>query len=107
MTVNEDRRTLAVLESVGFTTRSRLAIVAVSTLLTTVCGALVGVALGAGGIYTVNRIATATVAPGAVAEIHPLFVPYAIGVALVAGLVAVPYPLVVAARTSVLTEVGR
>ncbi|NUC72103.1 ABC transporter permease [Haloterrigena sp. SYSU A558-1] len=107
MTVNEDRRTLAVLESVGFTTRSRLAIVAVSTLLTTLGGALVGVALGAGGIYAVNRIASATVAPGAVAELHPLFVPYAVAVALVAGLVAVPYPLVVAARTSVLTEVGR
>ncbi|WP_339103689.1 FtsX-like permease family protein [Haloterrigena salinisoli] len=107
MTVNEDRRTLAVLESVGFATRSRLAIVAVSTLLTTVCGALAGVALGAGGIYAVNRIAEATVAPGTVAEIHPLFVPYGVAVALVAGLVAVPYPLVVAARTSVLAEVGR
>ena len=107
MTVNEDRRTLAVLESVGFTTRSRLAIVAVSTLLTTLCGAIAGVAIGAGGIYVVNRIASATVVSGAVAEVHPLFVPYAIVVALVAGLVAVPYPLVVAARTSVLTEVGR
>ena len=107
MTVNEDRRTLAVLESVGFATRSRLAIVAVSTLLTTVCGALVGIVLGIGGIYAVNWIAVATIAPGAVAAVHPLFVPYGVVVALIAGAVAVPYPLVVAARTSVLAEVGR
>ncbi|ELY62246.1 ABC transporter permease [Natronolimnohabitans innermongolicus] len=107
MTVNEDRRTLAVLESVGYTTRSRLSIVAVSTLLTTLLGALVGVVLGIGGIYAVNAIAAATVAPGAVAAVHPIFVPYALVVALIAGLVATPYPLVVAARTSVLQEVGR
>ena len=107
MAVEEDRRTLAVLESVGFPTYSRLVVVAVSTLLTTLCGALLGVVLGVGGIYAVNAAATATVAPGAVAQVHPIFVPYAVGVALVSGLVATPYPLVVAARTSVLEEVGR
>ncbi|QFU83776.1 ABC transporter permease [Natronorubrum aibiense] len=107
MTVNEDRRTLAVLESVGYPTHSRLTIIAVSTLLTTLCGALVGVILGIGGIHALNAAASATVAPGAVAQVHPVIVPYAIGVAIVSGLVAVPYPLAVAARTSVLSEVGR
>ncbi|MDQ2048889.1 ABC transporter permease [Natronolimnohabitans sp. A-GB9] len=107
MTVNEDRRTLAVLESVGYPTHSRLTIIAVSTLLTTLVGALVGVVLGVGGIYTVNAVASATVATGAVAAVHPVFVPYAVAVALVSGVVATPYPLVVAARTSVLEEVGR
>ncbi|WP_076608363.1 ABC transporter permease [Natronorubrum thiooxidans] len=107
MTVNEDRRTLAVLESVGYPTHSRLTIIAVSTLLTTLCGALLGIILGVGGIHALNTVASATVAPGAVAAVHPVFVPYAIVVALVSGLVAVPYPLAVAARTSVLAEVGR
>ncbi|ELY42384.1 FtsX-like permease family protein [Natronorubrum sulfidifaciens] len=107
MAVNEDRRTLAVLESVGYPTHSRLTIIAVSTLLTTLGGALLGVVLGIGGIHALNTIASATVAPGAVAQAHPVFVPYAIVVALLSGLVAIPYPLVVAARTSVLTEVGR
>ena len=107
MTVNEDRRTLAVLESVGYPTHSRLVIIAVSTLITTLCGALLGIVLGVGGIHAVNMAASATVAPGAVAQVHPVFVPYAIVVALISGLVAVPYPLAVAARTSVLEEVGR
>lgn len=106
MTVDEDRRTLAVLESVGFPASSRLAVVALSTLATTVVGALLGVALGVAGIHAVNTIAEATIAPGSVAVVHPMVVPYAIAVALAAGLIAVPYPLAVASRTSVLEEVG-
>ncbi|WP_137290201.1 ABC transporter permease [Natronorubrum halophilum] len=107
MTVNEDRRMLAVLESVGFPTHSRLVVVAMSTLLTTLCGALLGIVLGVVGIHGVNAAASATVSPGAVAQVHPMFVPYALVVALVSGLVAIPYPLAVASRTSVLEEVGR
>ena len=107
MTVDEDRQTLAVLESVGFTTWSRLAVVAASTGVTTLVGSIAGICLGIAGIVGVNVVAGATVAPGAVAHFHPLFVPYAIAVALLSGLVAVPYPLAVAARTSVLEEVGR
>ncbi len=107
MTVDEDRQTLAVLESIGVPTRGRLAVVAISTGITTFVGSLAGVVLGAAGIVGVNAIASATIAPGAVAQFHPLFVPYAIAVALLSGLVAVPYPLAVAARTSVLSEVGR
>ncbi|RQG97019.1 ABC transporter permease [Natrarchaeobius chitinivorans] len=107
MTVNEDRRTLAILESVGVPTRGRLAIVAVSTLATTVCGALIGAALGLVGIRLVNAVSGAAVAVDGVAASHPLLVPYAVAVALVAALIAVPYPLAVAARTSALEEVGQ
>lgn len=107
MTVDEDRQTLAVLESVGFPTISRLVIVALSTLATTAVGALVGVGLGVGAIHVVNAAASATIAPGAIAVSHPLFVPYGVGVALLAGLVAVPYPLAVASRTSVIEEVSQ
>ncbi|NGM70881.1 ABC transporter permease [Natronolimnobius sp. AArcel1] len=107
MTVDEDRQTLAVLESVGFPTLSRLVVVALSTLATTAVGALIGVGLGMGAIHVVNAAASATIAPGAVAVVHPLFIPYGIGVALLAGLVAVPYPLAVASRTSVLEEVSQ
>ncbi|RQG97611.1 ABC transporter permease [Natrarchaeobius oligotrophus] len=107
MTVNEDRRTLAVLESIGVPTFGRLSVVAISTLTTTLCGALVGAGLGIVGIYAVNAIAAATVASGSVALVHPAFVPYAVVVAFVSAVIAVPYPLAVAARTSVLEEVGR
>jgi putative ABC transport system permease protein len=107
MTVDEDRRALAVLESIGVPVRGRLAVVAISTAVTTLVGALVGIGVGVAGIAGVNAVASATVAPGAVARFHPSFVPYAIAVALLSGLVASPYPLAVAARTSVLEEVGR
>ncbi|TMT87431.1 ABC transporter permease [Haloterrigena sp. H1] len=107
MTVDEDRRMLAVLESIGIATRGRLAVIAISTGITTLVGSVVGVGLGAAAIAGVNAVAGMTVAPGAVAQFHPLFVPYGIAVALLSGLVAVPYPLAVAARTSVLAEVGR
>ncbi|WP_254524920.1 ABC transporter permease [Natrinema caseinilyticum] len=107
MTVDEDRRTLAVLESVGFPTSGRLAVITVSTGITTLVGSLAGICLGALGIVGVNAVAGATVAPGAVAHFHPVFVPYAIVVGVLSGLVAVPYPLAVAARTTVLDEVGR
>ncbi|EMA30911.1 FtsX-like permease family protein [Halobiforma nitratireducens] len=107
MTVDEDRRTLAVLESVGFSTHSRLAIVALSTVVTTVCGAVLGAALGLVGIGALNAVVASSVVSGAVAQAHPLLVPYGVIVGLVSGLLAVPYPLVIANRTSVLEEVGR
>ncbi|APW99027.1 ABC transporter permease [Halobiforma lacisalsi AJ5] len=111
MTVDQDRRTLAVLESVGFPTGSRLAIVALSTVVTTLCGALLGAALGFLGIEAVNAVAASTVAgassSGAVAQTHPLLFPYAVVVGLASGLIAVPYPLAIAHRTTVLEEVGR
>jgi putative ABC transport system permease protein len=107
MTVNEDRRTLAVLAAVGFPTHSRLLVVALSTALTTLAGAVLGIGLGVVGIHAVNAVAGATVASGAVAAMHPAFVPYALGVALLSGLIATPYPLAVAARTTILAEVER
>ncbi|THE65012.1 ABC transporter permease [Salinadaptatus halalkaliphilus] len=107
MTVEDDRQSLAVLESVGIEQRGRLAIVAISTLVTTICGAVVGIVLGFAGIYAVNAVAGATIAPGLVAHSHPAFVPYALVVAVLSGLIAMPYPLVLAAKTSVLEEVSR
>ncbi|MFC6718331.1 ABC transporter permease [Natrialbaceae archaeon GCM10025810] len=107
MAVADDRRALATLEAVGYPARGRLAVVAVSTVLTTLCGAGLGVLLGAAGIAAVNAVAEASFAPGVVAAFHPLFVPYAFAVALASGLVATPYPLAIAARTSALEEVGR
>ena len=107
MAVNDDRRTLATLEAIGYSTGDRLAIVAVSTLVTTLSGAVVGLGLGVAGIALLNAVAQASFAPGIVAAFHPIFVPYAVVVALVSALLATPYPLAVAARTTVLEEVGR
>ncbi|WP_247729509.1 FtsX-like permease family protein [Halovivax limisalsi] len=103
--VAEDRRNLAILLAVGFSRRSCLTIVAVATLVTVLCGALVGVGLGLGGIAALEWLTTAFVGRDGVVAAHPLFVPYAVAVATVAGALAIPYPLAIAARTDVLAEV--
>ncbi|MFB1065597.1 ABC transporter permease [Natrinema sp. H-ect4] len=107
LTIDRDRRTIAVLAAVGFSVRSRLAIVAITTLSLTLAGAVAGVVLGMAGISFTNYVATATVAPGPIAMSRPAFGPYAIAVALVAGILALPYPLYLVARTNVVTELGR
>jgi len=107
LTVEANRHTLATLGAVGLPVRSRLVVVAVTTLLLTGCGAVLGVGLGGGAIVAVNALVTATIAPSAVAVFHPLVIPYALGVAAVAALLALPYPLALAARTDILAEVGQ
>ncbi|OAQ54161.1 hypothetical protein HTG_01110 [Natrinema mahii] len=107
LTIDKDRQTIAVFAAIGFSTRSRLAIVAVTTLSLTLAGALVGIVLGTIGISVTNYVATATVAPEPIATIRPAFGLYAVAVALIAGVLALPYPLSLVARTNVVTELGR
>ncbi|WP_245742036.1 ABC transporter permease [Natrinema salaciae] len=107
LTVDRDRQAIAVLAAIGFSVRSRLAIVAITTLSLTLAGAVAGVALGVVGVSITNYAATATVAPGPIATLRPVMVPYAVGVALVAGILALPYPLSLVARTNVVAELGR
>ncbi len=106
LTVDKDRQTIAVFAAIGFSARSRLAIVAVTTLSLTLAGALVGIVLGTIGTAVTNYVATATVAPEPIATLRPTFGLYAIAVALVAGVLALPYPLYLVARTNVVTELG-
>ncbi|MFP9191196.1 FtsX-like permease family protein [Natrialbaceae archaeon A-CW1-1] len=107
ITVERDRQRLAILEALGFAGSLRLAVVALTTLALALAGALLGLALGAAGVALLNRIATETIAPDAVAVFLPVFVPYALGVALLAGLIALPYPVALARRTTALEELRR
>ncbi|MXV61826.1 ABC transporter permease [Natronorubrum sp. JWXQ-INN-674] len=107
LVVERERQTLAVLASVGFPTRSRLAIVAIMTLGLTIAGGLIGIAVGYGGIALTNYLAMETVTSSAIATTHPAFIPYALGVAIGAGLFAMPYPLYLAARTDAIAELRR
>lgn len=68
---------------------------------------MAGVVLGIVGISITNYVATATMAPRPIATLRPTFGPYAIGVALLAGILALPYPLHLVARTNVVAELGR
>lgn len=107
LAVEGDRRTLAVLAALGFSSRARLAIVTVTILSLTIAGALAGLVLGALGVVVVNAVAQATVTNAPIATIGLWAIPYAVGVAVLSGLLATPYPLAIAARTDVLTELGR
>lgn len=107
LTIDKDRQTIAVFAAIGFSTRSRLAIVAVTTLSLTLAGALVGIVLGTVGVSITNYVATATIAPEPIATLRPAFGLYAVAVALIAGVLALPYPLYLVARTNVVAELGR
>ncbi|WP_255170939.1 ABC transporter permease [Natrononativus amylolyticus] len=107
LAVDGDRRTIAVLAALGFSRGARLGIVGVTVLALTVAGALCGVVVGALGVALVNAIAQATVTSEPVVSLGSWAVPYALGVAVVSALLAAPYPLLLAARTSVLEELGR
>lgn len=107
LVVERERRTLAILAAIGFSDRSRLAIVAVMTLVLTIAGGLVGIVLGVAGVTLTNYLATTTVTSSPIATVHPAFVPYALAVAIGAGLLALPYPLYLAAKTDVVPELRR
>ncbi|AGB16980.1 ABC-type transport system, involved in lipoprotein release, permease component [Halovivax ruber XH-70] len=105
MAVAEDRPQLAILSAIGFSGASRLAIVTTAILTTVIGGSVLGVVLGIGVGYGVNALAGVLFATGSVVVFHPLVVPYTVVVAVVAGLLALPYPLSIAARTDVLAAV--
>jgi putative ABC transport system permease protein len=67
-------------------------------------GAAVGVLVAAVGSWGINVALTALFASIPIVVFHPLFIIYALCVALVIGMLAVPYPLLLARRTDVLGE---
>lgn len=102
-----DRTQLAVLEAIGYSTRSRAVLVTVETLSVTAVGGLAGVVLGAGGIVLVNAVSADLVGVATVARFHPLLLGYGLGVALLIGALAAPYPVWQSSRTDVLEVLGR
>lgn len=107
LTVEADRRELAVLATLGFSTRARLGLVAATTVLVTLAGGVLGLVVGVLGVVAVNLVATTQLGVAPIALLHPLLVPYGLGVALAMGLVAMPYPVLLARRTDTLAELGR
>lgn len=104
LTINADRQHLAVLAALGFNRRARLTLVAVTVLGLTIAGAAIGLLLGVSGVVLTNAVAQATLTTAPIATVGLWTIPYAFGVALIAGILAVPYPLAIAARTSILAE---
>lgn len=105
--VETDRRFFAVLAAVGLAGRSRLAVVAATTVGLAALGGLVGVVLGAGLAVVVNAAVPALVGVPVSIQLSLLVAVYGVGVAVLAGVLAVPYPVAVARRTATSEVLGR
>ncbi|MBX0293914.1 ABC transporter permease [Haloarcula nitratireducens] len=97
--ITADRRQLAVLDAIGFSPWSRAQVILAETLSITVCGGCCGVLLGSGGIAVTNLLAEQYLPVPAVARFHPALIAYGIGIAILIGLFAAPYPVFLSHRT--------
>ncbi|WP_336000303.1 ABC transporter permease [Halorientalis halophila] len=99
--VTADRRQLAVFSVVGYSARSRSLLVAGEVLCVAVCGGLVGLVLGLGGMALVDAVAAWQFGVDSVTAFHPLLLGYGLAVAILIGLLAAPYPAWLDRRSSV------
>ena len=82
-------------------------IVAVTILALSVAGTALGLAGGVFGVWLANVVAR-SFGPGVtIATIGTWAVPYALAVAVVSGLCAIPYPVALARRASTLADLNR
>jgi putative ABC transport system permease protein len=95
-----DRENRAVMRAVGLSSTSRSAIVVVQTFVVAAVGGVTGVGLWLIGIRVGNAL-SGTVSGVPVAVFRPVLAAYGLAVALLIGLLTVPYLLVAARRGSV------
>lgn len=104
MEIAAGSRQRAVLAALGFSVGSRVAIVTVQSLVVVLLGGLAGVLIAAAGVAGTNLVARTLFSAGTVGVFRPLFVVYGLGVALLIGVLALPYLVVVSWRSAT-TEV--
>ena len=104
--VEADRRQLAVFAALGVSARSTAGLVAARALALALLGGVVGATLGGAGLLALNHVVAPYYDLAAFALVSPTLLAYGAGVALLAGLLAVPYPVVLARRTATLRELG-
>jgi putative ABC transport system permease protein len=105
--VEADRRQLAVFAALGLSSRTTTGLVVTRTLALAVLGGVVGTVLGTLGIVLMNRVVAPYFELTSIAVLDPLLVGYGIGIAIFAGLLAVPYPVALARRTPTLQGLTR
>lgn len=91
MEINGDRQSYAMLQALGYSSRSIVVLVAFQTVSLTIIGGALGVGLGFAGIYGSNALTTEWLGAGQVASFDPLFIPYGMGVAVVIAVLTGPY----------------
>lgn len=104
LTIAADSTTSAVLAAIGFSARSRAALIATQAVTVTLLGGLLGVLLGAIGIGVINVAATRVVGEIPIARFDPVLVAYGVGAGVVIGLITVPYLVVVSRRTTTMED---
>ncbi|WP_416840432.1 FtsX-like permease family protein [Haloferax sp. DFSO52] len=104
--VTADRKNLAVLAAMGYSTGSRTLLVVSETVLVATVGGVVGVVFGIGGISLTNAI-TQELLGVRVALFDPILVAYSVGVAALIGLVSSVYPAWLTWRTPTLEAMSR
>jgi putative ABC transport system permease protein len=95
-----DRQNRAVMRAIGLSGSSRTAIVVVQTFVVAVAGGVAGIGLWLVGIGVANAL-SGTISGVPVAAFRPVLAAYGLGVALLIGLLTVPYLLVAARRGSI------
>lgn len=98
-----ERRERAVLAAIGVSRPSRVMLVVVETLAIALLGGIAGIALWLVGVTAANALATRFLTEVPIAAVRPVFAAYGLGVALLIGLLAVPY-LLLLSRHTVSTE---
>ena len=100
--ITGDRRNLAVLEAIGYSGASRALLVVSETVSLAFLGGICGVVLGVGGIELTNILADRYLGIGSIAIFTPALIGYGVGVAVLIGLLASPYPLYLSRRSDLL-----
>lgn len=93
-------RERALLSALGFSPRSRAVVLAIEALVLAILGGLLGVAIWLASVPVVNRIGRSYVAETRVVSVHAELVAYGLGVAVVIGLLVLPYLLWIGRRTT-------
>ncbi len=98
MEVVANRNELAAMAAIGLAPSSRLTIIGIETVMTTLIGGALGVLGGTLGITTLNATAGQVLGTGTVAIFHPAMLGYGLVVAVVIGLLTIPYLYVLVRR---------
>lgn len=105
--ITADRQEYAVMGALGLPFSSQAIIVASQTLTVTLFGGIVGVVLGTGGIVATNQLAMEFLTPAPIARFHPYLLVYGVAIAVLIGVLAVPYLLWLSKRTDIVTELRK
>lgn len=100
MEIAAGSRQRAVLAALGFSIRSRVAIVGLQALAVALLGGLAGVVIAGLGVAATNLVVTTILTGAPVGVFRPVFVPYGLGVAVLIGVLSLPYLLVVGWRSA-------